>query len=320
MHKDAPDAPPTTPSARWSLSSPTHGGAPLFRILRNCAAVLVVATVTAGWGAQPAQAIAYGENARDGAYPFSVLLTMTGLPTADHGTRDSSCSGALIAPRWVVTAGHCFRDAAGRRVSEPVAERTTATIGRTRVNGRGGHVVDVVGVRQSETADVALAELDEAITDVGPLRVGTTPPSPGESVRLTGFGLTAGAVPASRLQTGRFTIESVGDSLLEASGRAPKDDTSPCPHDSGGPYFREDPKSGPVLVGVVSTGPSCPHTGPDLSARTDNISDWITATTAGKSSSFPVAVVAAAVALVGVALTLGLLHRRRRSRRRSYSY
>lgn len=287
----------------------------MFRILRNCAATLVVATITVGWGVQPAQAIAYGENARDGAYPFSALLTMTGLPTADHGTRDSSCSGALIAPSWVVTAGHCFRDAAGRRVDEPVARRTTATIGRTRVNGRGGHVVEVVAVHQSKTADVALAELDEKITDIVPLRVGTTPPSPGETVRLTGFGLTAEAAPATRLQTGRFTIDAVGDSLLQASGHAPKDDTSPCPHDSGGPYFREA-KSGPVLVGVVSAGPRCPHTGADLSARTDNISDWITATTAGEDSHLRLTAIVAACVLV--VLTLGLLLHRRRSRRRSY--
>ncbi|WP_240670437.1 S1 family peptidase [Actinoplanes solisilvae] len=282
----------------------------MFRILRNCVAALVVAGITVGFGAQPAQAIAYGENARDGAYPFSVLLTMTGLPTPDHGTRDSSCSGALIAPRWVVTAGHCFRDASGRRVSEPVARRTTATIGRVKVNGRGGHVTDVVGVHQSETADVALAELDEAVTGVAFLRVGTTPPSPGESVRLTGFGLTAGSVPATRLQTGRFTVDRVGDSLLEISGRAPKDDTSPCPHDSGGPYFREDRSGPPVLVAVVSAGPSCPHTGADLGARTDNVSDWITATTTGSSSRAPVAFIVAGMVAALLAVVAVLLWRR----------
>ena len=76
------------------------------------AAVVSVAPGTAG----PASAIAHGESAPDGAFPFSVLLTMTGLPTPDQGTRDSSCSGALIAPRWVVTAGHCFANGANALV------------------------------------------------------------------------------------------------------------------------------------------------------------------------------------------------------------
>jgi len=34
-------------------------------------------------------------------------------------------------------------------------------------------------------------------------------------------------------------------------------------------------KPNPVLVSVVSNGPSCPHTAVENSARTDNIAGWI---------------------------------------------
>ncbi|GAA0490416.1 esterase [Paractinoplanes deccanensis] len=276
----------------------------MFRILSAFFAAFVVL-----WPASPAAAIAYGENARDGAYPFAVLLTMKGLPTEDHGTRDSSCSGALIAPRWVITAGHCFRDASGKRVGHPVAERTTATVGRVKVAGKGGHDVDVVAVRQSDTADVALAELASPVTDVTPLRLATTPPEVGETVRLTGFGLTTrdGAyVPVTRLQTGRFRIDSVGDSLLGMTGVAPNEDTSPCPHDSGGPYFRERKGEAPALVGVVSAGPGCPHSGPDYSARVDNISEWITTTIAAEPSPFRKVIPWAAGLVAAVAVVVAL--------------
>ncbi|WP_433725955.1 S1 family peptidase [Actinoplanes sp. CA-051413] len=288
------------------------------RSVRRClTAVLVVVALTAApVSAQPASAIAHGEDVDAGAYPFTVLLTMTGLPTDGPGTRDSSCSGALVAPRWVITAGHCFRTADGRRVSRTVADRTTATIGRADLSSGVGHEAEVVAVRQAEGADVALAEIDPAVTDITPLRVGTAPPTVGEVVRLTGYGLTAGdgSEPAQRLQTGQFVVGRTSDSLIETSGKAPRADTSPCPHDSGGPYFRQQRDGTTVLVAVVSGGPRCPHPGPDFSARTDNLADWIAGTTGGPGSSgrHLVAYGLSAFAALAAIVLLGLAVRWRR--------
>jgi hypothetical protein len=102
--------------------------------------LVVVLTVAAmlGLRVSGAAAIADGDDVTDGDYGFSALLTMTGLPTADGGTRDSRFSCALVGPRWVITAGHCFRDVHGKRISCTVARRTTATIGRTDLRSPAG--------------------------------------------------------------------------------------------------------------------------------------------------------------------------------------
>jgi secreted trypsin-like serine protease len=224
-----------------------------------------------------ATAIANGEPVPDGRYRFAVKLTMTGIPTASGGKRNSACSGALIAPEWLITAGHCFRDANNVRVDYPVADLTTATVGRTDLTGTAGHELKVVAVIQSPTADVSLARLESPVRDVRPLRVGHRAPELGAVVRVTGYGSTTSVNPApvTRLRTGQMTVVSLSDSVTGLQGYAPQPDTTPCPYDSGAPFFTERGRARPVLVSVVSNGPSCPHTSVESSARTDNIAGWI---------------------------------------------
>lgn len=240
------------------------------------AAAVAVASGVFG-GAAPAGAVAHGTVVQQGSYRFAAKLTFAGIPRTDGTRYDSACSGALIAPRWVISAGHCFHDAARNRVSGPPPyQSSTVTVGRANVNTGPGEVRTIMDVRQSPTSDVALVELSTPVAGITPLGLPGRAPRVGEEVRLAGFGATGSTNPAPSdiLRTGLFRITSVSTQIVGVTGRAPAADTSACLYDSGAPYFRSD--FGLVtLVSVESSGPDCPHAQQETTSRVDTLLPWI---------------------------------------------
>jgi hypothetical protein len=259
----------------WGLTVSHRRGRAIAALLAVAGSLALVVT-----GSAPAFAIADGTPVAEGQYRFAVKLRMTDIPRPDGTHYDSGCSGALIAPQWIITAGHCFHDVNRRPVSGPVPYRTTATIGRTDDADTDGHVIDVVVDYQSPKNDIAIAKLASPVRDVVPLVPRTSAPTQDEVLRITGWGALSDVnpAPATHLQTGQVKVAEISATIVGVHGYLPKPTTSGCLYDSGAPYFVE-PKGGlPRLVSVESDGPSCPHDQIETTSRVDKIVPWILST------------------------------------------
>ena len=250
-------------------------------------AVSAVACVEPSFGSEPgygehASAIVGGSEALPGEWPDTVAVL----------GRKGTCTGTLVAPDVVLTAGHC----AGIDPVQVIADTTDySTDAGVRVHVAHTHVYP----SWQTTYDVAVLVLIEPIAGVAPRKIGTSCTFDGfESnlpVRLVGFGAidTMGRAGNTRL---REAVTAVLDPDC-TGGNGCKDQVAPggefvaggtgdadsCFGDSGGPVLL-DTAGGPVVIGAVSRGianAATPCGAGGIYVRTDKIVAWIEAT-AGK--------------------------------------
>ena len=180
------------------------------------------------------------------------------------GSRGNFCTGALIAPKVVLTAAHCVQPGADYKIVEYGADRqpklqdvkTVAIHPGFRMQAMTNHVA---------TADVALLQLAAPVAGKAqaalgaptiPIQVGGRFTIAGVGVTVRGDGKSGGATRVAGLiatgQPGTLQIR-----LVDPVGQGARDGLGACTGDSGAPVF-EDKQSGPVIVGVVSwsTGPN----------------------------------------------------------------
>ncbi|MFI2490421.1 S1 family peptidase [Promicromonospora kroppenstedtii] len=199
----------------------------------------------------------------------------------DIGEGQRSCSGALVAPSWVLTAASCFVEDPAVELEVPAGPpelATTATIGRADLTTNTGQVREVVALVPHSERDLVLLQLDGAVTGVAPVMIAENVPMAGEQLQASGFGRTATEWSPLRRHAGAFTVDSVaaGDVAITGIG-----DAAICAGDTGGPLLR--PTAGGVELvaigsrswqgGCFGVDPTETRTGA-VGSRVDDVRDW----------------------------------------------
>jgi len=228
-----------------------------------------------------------GAIAAPGQFPFMAVLVDS---RAQHAIDGAFCGGEVVAPRVVMTAGHCVQ---GSNASE-----MDVVVGRTRLSDEStGARIKVTKIVQypgyndkTVTGDVALLQLAAPVpATVTPLPIAhpgdSTAQTPGTRVLVVGWGATEeGGDISDELRYVHLTVRSHGycdriygtisdkQQLCVGSSQAGEDS---CQGDSGGPVLSGDSTS-LTLIGTVSYGNGCGRANtPGVYARTSYFAKWL---------------------------------------------
>lgn len=259
-------------------------------------------------GTDPAHAsIIGGHGASIAEFPSLAFLE------GEDAVSGFSCTGTVVAPRVILTAGHCVEDIEAGAIT-PASSYAVATgvanlaqVNRANISAVSEAVV-FPGFNPSKlqgdagllilTAPVAAPALPLASSSDSALLKAGTPLS------IAGWGVTNAKAkePPAQLQAGSTVIQSPEYCRRQSSRYypfyssarqfcavdTPSHVVSGCFGDSGGPAIAQRSDGSAVEVGVVSSGgPGCSRALPNVFTRVDQVSSWVASWIASVEAGAP---------------------------------
>ena len=234
-------------------------------------------------------AVIGGQPAEPGTFPWMAYVLDF------RGNEVGQCSGTVVAPNLVLTAGHCAEDVQTGVVNEASGYRVLTGNVDWAAPETEKQVSDVTRVipcpcfdRHTTVGDVALLQLSTPTT--APVVTLASTPHGGTGALLAGWGKTyfQQGTPVERLQWARTVVQRPESCEREASQFSPASEvcaieepdrqTGACNGDSGGPLLVAEPSvaGGMVQIGVAShVYNECATTSPSVFTRVDAISAWV---------------------------------------------
>jgi secreted trypsin-like serine protease len=258
-------------------------------------ASLVVTAATAAANPKATASVIGGHNATIAQYPS--LAYIEGV----QATAGYACTGTVVAPRVVLTAGHCVEDIESSSIVEP-GKIAVATGVSNLIKIPKANISEVVQVLANPNFDPTKLQGDAGLLILAapvaapPIALATSADAtlydPGDELTIAGWGIddrNTGHAP-NQLQAATVPVEEAGRCKRGTRRFYPFFDpthqvctldspgfkVTSCHGDSGGPAIALRPEGTPVEIGVTSLGDgSCNPSSPAVFTRVDQIDSWV---------------------------------------------
>jgi len=258
------------------------------------AALLGAATATAaGPGPEATASVIGGHDAKIAEFPS--LATIEGV----RATAGYSCTGTVVAPRVVLTAGHCVEDIESSSIVEPsLIAVATGVANLEKIQPEQVSEVERVLVYPgfdptAAHGDAGLLILAKPVS-APPIALATRADAalyePGDQLTVAGWGIDDAATGHAPNQLQAATVPTASPSRCETGVAhfygfytpkrqlcvldSPDFQVTICHGDSGGPAIATRPDGTQVEIGVTSLS-TCNPSSPAVFTRVDQISAWV---------------------------------------------